>query len=543
MGFAFLQILPIHETIGDHSPYNPVSSAALSPALLALTEEEVPGLIPRERLERAAPAAWLERLRQGRVKYNSVLPLKIHVLLASYRHFLNTQPAESPPAREFARFQKENASWLPAYTLFRLLAWEYEGNANWTEWRPEHQKPATAENWLSQAPERAILQETRDGLAYIQWVAARQWGATRAYAEKRGVLLMGEMSFGVSRASVDAWSRPELFDLEWNMGSPPLGSFDTSADSERWGQNWGFPPFRWENHRSEGFQWLKARLALERRYFHLCRLDHLRGYFRAYMLPWAGGAQHTEFSRLTVEEILARTGGKMPRFVPGSDAEPHTAQMNALQGREILSALQEAAGDMGLVGELMEDMTGYMRQTVEELAMPTLSFIEFDRLPDNSLRPLAARRVLSMAAYGTHDHAPLAAYYKHLAEGARTPGSFAAGDLKNLLSLVGWNPETPAPEALDTPLLEAFHRALLESPCALAALLSSDMLGNLQRFNLPGSYGSGTWAERLEMPLEDYRRHEVYGPRLEALRRLLAASGRAPRKEISRPEPALARAA
>lgn len=29
---AVLQTLPIHETIGDHSPYNPISSRALSPA-------------------------------------------------------------------------------------------------------------------------------------------------------------------------------------------------------------------------------------------------------------------------------------------------------------------------------------------------------------------------------------------------------------------------------------------------------------------------------------------------------------------------------
>ncbi|HEY8965392.1 MAG TPA: 4-alpha-glucanotransferase, partial [Candidatus Methylacidiphilales bacterium] len=25
MGFSVLQMLPIHETVGDHSPYNPVS--------------------------------------------------------------------------------------------------------------------------------------------------------------------------------------------------------------------------------------------------------------------------------------------------------------------------------------------------------------------------------------------------------------------------------------------------------------------------------------------------------------------------------------
>jgi 4-alpha-glucanotransferase len=56
--FAFLQILPVHETVGDHSPYNPISARALSPSLLALTPEEVPGLT-NEILEQLAPETWL----------------------------------------------------------------------------------------------------------------------------------------------------------------------------------------------------------------------------------------------------------------------------------------------------------------------------------------------------------------------------------------------------------------------------------------------------------------------------------------------------
>src|SRR6185369_17054903 len=91
-GFALLQILPIHETVGDHSPYNPISSRALSPALLALTEEAVPGLIASER-DRAAPDSWLAQLRAGPVKQNSVQPLKLQILLAAHRSF---RAAHSP---------------------------------------------------------------------------------------------------------------------------------------------------------------------------------------------------------------------------------------------------------------------------------------------------------------------------------------------------------------------------------------------------------------------------------------------------------------
>jgi len=174
-------------------------------------------------------------------------------------------------------------------------------------------------------------------------------------------MLMGDVSFGVGRGSSDVWANPELFDLDWNMGSHPLVHFDTSKDAERWGQNWNLPAYRWENHRSTGFSWLRGRVGAESRLFHIYRLDHLRGYFRAYMFPWPGGARHSEFSNLTDEEAAIKTGGRLPRFVPGPDSDPVTARMNELQGLEIISVIREAVGSMELIAKLMGDMPDYIR--------------------------------------------------------------------------------------------------------------------------------------------------------------------------------------
>ncbi|SDU05367.1 4-alpha-glucanotransferase [Verrucomicrobium sp. GAS474] len=536
MGFSVLQTLPIHEVVGDYSPYNPISSCALSPALLTLSPEEVPGFPDRETMEKAAPASWLSQLRQGAVKYNSVQSLKIHLLLASHRRFL-AQAQAGGLHDEFAKFKKENAEWLDAYTLFRLLIREYEGNTNWTEWQPVHQNRASAEAWFAHVPQHNALEQVRDGFAFIQWVAARQWASVRSYAEARDVLLMGEMSFGVSRASVDTWERPELFDLDWSMGAQSLGAFDASKDSERWGQNWGFPPYRWENHRSEGFAWLRRRIRRESLTFHLCRVDHLRGYFRAYMMPWGGGPQHTDFSRLDLEQIKQRTGGRIPRFVPGPDSDPMMAKLNDLQGREVISVLKEAAGSMALVAELMADMTPYMRQALEDLAVPSLSLPTLDRNPDHTLLPIASFRPLSLATYATHDHAPLAVQYANLVLGAQAAHHASAVELESFLHLVGW--KGTRPDEMNDALLEASQRTLLGSPCVLAAFLTSDMLGIRQRYNLPGSYGAGTWAERLECSLEECLRHATYGPRLKKLKEVIAKSGRIrPSLPVAVPAPA-----
>lgn len=532
-GFSVLQTLPIHETIGDHSPYNAVSSVALSPALLELSEQAVPGLVAAECVA-AAPEPWLARLRQGPVKHGSVQPLKRHILQAAFRAFRAQFAADSPLRREFAGFQAEQA-WLPAYTLFRLLVGEYEGNPNWQEWRPEHQTLGDAEAWFSRHPDHALLAHRREGHAFVQWVAWRQWREVRAHADERGVKLMGEMSFGVGRSSADVWSQPELFDPDWNMGTRPISYFDTNKDSERWGQNWGLPAYRWENHRSTDFAWLRRRVATERQFFHVCRIDHLRGYFRGYMFPWPGGATHAEFAQLSEEQVRQHTGGRMPRFVPGPDDNPATARMNDLQGREIVGVMKEAAGDMSFVAEIMGNMPDYMRLTLDELEIPSLTFPQLERNPDGSLQAIETLRPLSLASFANHDHAPLAAHYQQWWEAwKKGAGPGGGSELERILRHVGW--EGPPPPTFTDELLAAFQATLFRTPCFLAVLMSSDLLGIAQRFNLPGSYGAETWNQRLELPLAEYSRHPVYGPRLEQVRRLIVESGRGPDARIGNPE-------
>lgn len=522
---AVLQILPIHETVGDHSPYNPMSSRALSPALLTLSPEQVPGL-SEEALSRVAPESYLAQLRAGPVKHVAVHAMKLECLLDAAKVFAGWDGSDAL-AKDFAAFQEANGTWLRPYSLFRILVEENRGNIHWPDWRPEQQAVNTAEAWLTSHPEKERLGGLRHGFTYIQWVAWRQWREVKAHADAKGVKLFGEMSFGVSKSSSDVWAHPDLFDVNWSMGTRPVVYFDTNKDSERLGQNWGLPPYKWENHRASGFAWLRGRIESERQFFHLCRLDHLRGYFRAYMFPWAGGAKHSEFALLTDAEILEQTGGLSPRFVPGPDEEPASAAMNDLQGREIISVIQEAAQDMGLFAEIMGNMPDYMRRTLDDLGVANLTFPLLERKGDRTLVPVDTYRALSLVSYANHDHAPLAAQYLRLVEQAKLePEGDAAKDLQAVLGFAGWNGQ-PAPEQLNADLLEALQRSLFATPCVLAGLMSSDLLGIPQRFNLPGTFGADTWNERLEHSLADYTHHAVYGPRIKRATELIRESGRA----------------
>lgn len=435
--FGVLQLLPIHETFSDHSPYNPISSRALSPVYIHLSPDEVPGLLPAD-LERAAPQAWLAQLRTGIVKHGSVHALKIQILQLAWHRFLTG--SDDGKMGEFREFSEREKDWLDHYTLFRLLIREYEGNQEWLDWRPEYRTWTGANEWLLQHPDRDELEDIRDGYAFAQWIAHRQWGAVREYADFRDVMLMGDISFGVGRGSSDVWGNPELFDLDWNMGSHPLAHFDTSKDAERWGQNWNLPAYRWENHRSTGFAWLRRRVEAESRFFHLCRLDHLRGYFRAYMFPWPGGARHSEFSNLTDEEAALKTGGRLPRFVPSPDADPVAARMNELQGRQIIAVIRGAAGTMELIAELMGDMPEYMSRTLNELPLANLVFPQLEQGRGVEDPAALQLRELALVTYANHDNAPLATTYLRLQRASvLEPNGPQAVELAWLLGFAGWD--------------------------------------------------------------------------------------------------------
>src|SRR5204863_319762 len=96
----------------------------------------------------------------------------------------------------------------------------------------------------------------------------------KTHAEQRGVALMGDIPFGVSYYSADVFSRPNEFMLEWYGGAPPEPTFKDDAFTQKWGQNWGIPLYRWSAMRENNFQWWRERVRATRRVFHLFRIDH-----------------------------------------------------------------------------------------------------------------------------------------------------------------------------------------------------------------------------------------------------------------------------
>lgn len=526
-GLGILQVLPINETGGDNSPYNAISSVALAPELLSMTPEEVPGLTS-EMLEQLAPQSVRIELQRGAVDYPRVKGLKLDLLASAFAEFESRDLENNTPlAAEFISFIDHNDAWLPAYTLFRALVNEYEGDACWIGWKPEHQTFEAASQWIETVEQGDEIERFRDFCAYTQWIAYRQWKAVRAHADSRNVRLMGDMPFGVSRYGADVWACRHLFDLTWSGGAPPEPFFDTDLFIKRWGQNWGIPLYKWEAHRADNFSWWRQRVKMVAECFHDFRIDHVLGFFRIYSFPWLP-KDNGIFVNLSPEQVKAMTEDRLPQFIPGPDEPEASAEINEAQGEELLRMVLDAAGSVGVVAEDLGVVPKYVRPLLQKLGIPGFVIPIFERISDEDreFKPKETYPELSLATYGTHDHAPLVAFYDDLVKRWHgRDGHEAWLDVQRLMRWLGLDDKNP-PKVWNDVLHAAFVRALLETPSCMAIFMVTDILGTAQRFNLPGSCTDLNWSQRLDMTLEEYTAEADHGTRLKWFAEILQQSAR-----------------
>jgi len=525
---GLLQLLPVNETGEDNSPYNAISSIALDPVYLTLTPEQVPGLLPAT-LSEMFPESLRAKSQAGPVQYRKVKQLKLEILSHAYVEFEAVDlETGTDLAYEFQAFVEDNMGWLPGYTLFRTLLNVYNSNALWHEWIPEHQNLIAAETWLTTAADREELVRYRQFTAYVQWIAWRQWADVRDWADQNRVRLIGDIPFGISRYSADVWSERELFDLTWSGGAPPEPFFTGGEFLRRWGQNWGIPLYNWEAHRRQDFAWWRQRVTATGLIFHAFRIDHVLGFFRLYSFPWMP-QQDEAYAELTPEEAKEKAGGREPHFIPRADEPEENAELNCAEGEALLGMIQKAAGATAVVAEDLGVVPKYVPKLLEKMGIPGFAIPQFMVDPETrEFIPREKMPELSIATWGTHDHAPLMVWYHDLTRRWRGPeGHEAWLELQRLMRFLGENENEP-PVVFTEELHEAFLRAVLEAKSCWAIFIISDILGVDWRFNAPGTSTDDNWSQRLDRPLAAYDRDVILGPKLRFLRDEIVKTQRVP---------------
>ncbi|HSJ56464.1 MAG TPA: 4-alpha-glucanotransferase, partial [Anaerolineae bacterium] len=223
----YWQIMPLGPTSYGDSPYQALSALAGNPLLINL-----------ERLiDERCLATWdLDRaphFPDDRVDYGPVIDYRLRMLHLAYDNFKVN--ADGALKDELDEFVAGSHWWLDDYTLFAALK-EHHGGAVWSTWDEDiatHQ-PEAVERWRAELVDQVRFHE------YVQFQFHRQWSRLKAYANERGVRIMGDVPIFVSYDSADVWAHPELFHLD-AQGKPTLVAGVPPDYFSPTGQLWGNP--------------------------------------------------------------------------------------------------------------------------------------------------------------------------------------------------------------------------------------------------------------------------------------------------------------
>ncbi len=271
-GQKVIQILPINDTTNNHTwrdsyPYNAISIYALHPVYLGLDEFPLKD-----------EAKNREYRRQGNLlnslpcmDYEQVITLK-----TNYVNDLFLEIGERCLATEdYRKFVERNKEWLFPYACYSILR-DLNKCSNFQKW-PEFSiyNASELEDWVENQPE---IKNGKDKIYFAQYLLDKQLSDVRDYAHSHGVILKGDIPIGVNPFSVDAWTDPQLFNLDTQTGAPP-------DDFAVLGQNWGFPTYNWEEMAKNGYAWWRKRFSKMADYFDAYRIDHILGFFRIWEIP------------------------------------------------------------------------------------------------------------------------------------------------------------------------------------------------------------------------------------------------------------------
>lgn len=265
-----IQLLPINDTTMSHSwtdsyPYNVNSCFALHPMYLRLQD--------MGHLNDPVQQARFEALARELNESSTVDYERVNRLKSEFTRLLFDQQGEAEmTSSEFKNFVESNISWLKPYAAFCTLRDFY--------------KTADTRAWEEYAVynintiERFITHHQREinYVYYLQYHLDRQLREACQYAHTLGIAIKGDIPIGISRNSVDAWTNPELFNLDSSAGAPP-------DDFSIMGQNWDFPTYNWDVMARDGYAWWKDRFKKMAEYFDAYRIDHVLGFFRIWQIP------------------------------------------------------------------------------------------------------------------------------------------------------------------------------------------------------------------------------------------------------------------
>ncbi len=446
-----LMVLPLLPTApGDPSPYATRSAFGLNPLFIHLPS--VPEFTQSggfDALSDEDKARLQEARAAQRIRYDLVFPVKGAALRRTFDTFDSEHWAKGTErAQAFKSWCEAQKGWLDTYALFAALS-DREQNRAWWDW-PEDLRARKPE--ALEAARRELEREIRFR-SFLQWVAETQWQQVHEDARSRGILLCGDEPFIIGQDSADCWANPGILRRDARLGVPP-------DDFSETGQDWGLPYFDFEAMERDDHAWLRFRAKKAASYYDVRRVDHAVGYFR----QW-------------IRDEKTPTG----RFIP-EDASKHRAL-----GERNFRLLSK---DAGIIAEDLGVIPDWVRETLGQLGLPGYKVLRWEK-DMHVYRDPRQFSPVSLATTGTHDTDTLREWWEALPHHEREEAAKAWPELAAV-------PRTE--QVMTPPVHQALLAACENAASELVVLPWQDVLGTLERINLPGSMNDANWSYRIAKP-------------------------------------------
>jgi 4-alpha-glucanotransferase len=352
------QILPLGPVGYGNSPYQCYSAFAGNPMFIDVQQLVTDRLLSKD-------SVMDQSFKPKKVEFERVEAWKIALFHEAFEGFKQNFDRYKD---EYVTFMSHNSWWLDDYALFRSLK-SKNGETVWNTW---DKKLVTRDNQAIQEAFTELHAEI-DFHRFLQFVFFRQWFKLKAYANSKGIRIIGDIPLYVSFDSVDVWANQDIFRLDENSKPTQVGGVPPDYFSET-GQLWGNPVFDWERVAERDFDWWLARIHFNLRMFDQVRVDHFRGLESFWAVP--------------AEEETAIIGEWLPA-----------------KGYDLFRKLKEQLGTLEVIAEDLGVITPEVEKLRDDFNLPGMKILQFAFSSDATNVNLPHNYTSNFIVYtGTHDN-------------------------------------------------------------------------------------------------------------------------------------------
>ncbi len=365
-GQSLWQILPLGPTGYGDSPYQSFSTFAGNPYYIDLEQFIEKGWLTK------ADCKKYKVSHPEYVDYEAIFNSRYALLRKAYK----ASNIENDP--DFKRFVKENEYWLDGYALYMAIKDSKKGLA-WTQWEDDikTRKSAAVKKY------REKLNDDYTFYCFQQYFFSTQWYKLKAYANDKGIEIIGDLPIYVAMDSADTWSNPELFELDADCNPTHVAGCPPDAFTAD-GQLWGNPLYKWDYHKKTGYKWWFERMAHCYKFYDIVRIDHFRGFDEYYSIKYG------------------MKNAKIGQWLPGP-------------AYDFFKEMKIKLGNKQVIAEDLGFMTDSVRKLVKKTGYPNMKVLEFGFDSESDSEHAPHNHVSNCVVYtGTHDNDTISHWYQTL---------------------------------------------------------------------------------------------------------------------------------